>query len=67
MKMFTKTKRIGGSLMVVIPKKIVEEQKLIENQTVEIDVKKPKRLWGICKGIGSWIREEDRPHDHRDD
>jgi hypothetical protein len=68
MKMITKTKRVGGSLMVVVPKGIVDEEQLVAGQEVEIEVARvKKKLWGICKGIGPWIKEEDRPYDHRDD
>lgn len=54
--------------MVVVPKGIVDEEQLVEGQEVEIEVARvKKKLWGICKGIGPWIKEEDRPYDHRDD
>jgi len=45
--------------MVVVPKGIVDEEQLVEGQEVEIEVKKVKRkLWGICKGIGAWTKED---------
>ena len=53
--------------MVVVPKGIVDEEQLVEGQEVELEVKKVKRkFFGMFKGIGPWIKEEDRL-DIRDD
>ena len=72
MRMTARTRRIGGSLMVIIPKEMVEVEQLSEGQEVEIQVKKVKKkdfseCFGMFKGIGSWSRAEDRPHEKRDD
>ena len=39
----SKARKIGGSLVVTIPKSIVEEEGIVENQAVKIDVKKIKK------------------------
>jgi len=54
-----KTRRIGGSIVVTIPSKIVELEQLDENELVEIKVKK-KRVdgFGALKGIGSFTRKD---------
>lgn len=55
----TRTRTIGGSLIVTIPKEIVREENLKENEMVEIVVKKKKRdFFGALKGIGSFTKED---------
>lgn len=52
MKVVSKTKRIGGSLMVRIPKDLAEAEGLGENQLVELEIKKKKISgFGILKGL----------------
>ena len=59
MKALTKTRTIGGSLVVTIPKEIVNIEDLEENQVVEIEIKKHKKdFFGALKGIGSFIEED---------
>jgi antitoxin component of MazEF toxin-antitoxin module len=38
----TKTRKVGGSLVVTIPKKLIESKKIREGELVEISVKKVK-------------------------
>lgn len=60
MKAFVKTKRIGGSIMVRVPKEIVEAEGIGENQMVELDVKKAKVSgFGILKGLGPFTKEDE--------
>ncbi len=48
-----KTRKVGGSIVVTLPKELVETQKIRENEYVEITVKKCKiDGFGILKGIG---------------
>lgn len=64
MKMLTRMKRIGGSLMVTVPANVVKQENFQEDDLVEITVKKRKiEGFGILKGIGSYNREEDRMKD----
>ena len=60
MEALTKTRKIGGSLVVTIPKTIVEEEGLTENQTIKIDVEKVKKSgFGLFKGIAPFTREDE--------
>lgn len=59
MKAYTRTKKIGGSIMVTIPKEIVKEEAIHEGQVIEIEIKKVvKSGFGIAKGIGPYKREK---------
>ncbi len=59
METLSRTRKIGGSLVVTIPKNIVEKEGLKENQLVEIGVKKVKKSgFGISKGLASFSKED---------
>ncbi len=59
MKTITRTRAVGGSLVVTIPKEIVREESLKENELVEIKVEKVKRdFFGAFKGIGPFTKED---------
>ena len=59
MKGLTKTRAIGGSLIVTIPSEIVKTQKIRENELVEVEVKKIKKnFFGALKGIGKFTEED---------
>ena len=63
MKTIARTRAIGGSLVVTIPKEIVKNEDLTQNELVEINVEKIKKDgFGILKGIGRFT-EEDRMKD----
>lgn len=56
-----RTKKIGGSIMVRIPREVVEIEQIHEGETVQIDVKKIKRDWfGTFKGLVHYNKETDR-------
>lgn len=58
--MVVRTRKLGGSLMVTIPKEIVKELNLKENELVELNVRKPKKSYlGILKDIPPFT-EKDR-------
>jgi len=60
MKSLTRTRAIGGSLVVTIPSEIVKEKALRENELVEVEVTKPRKdFFGALKGIGKFT-EDDR-------
>ncbi len=60
MKGLTKTRAVGGSLIITIPMEIVKSEMLRENELVEIEVKKPKRdFFGVLRGIGSFSKEDE--------
>ena len=60
MKAVAYTRKIGGSLVVTIPKEIVREEGLQENQTVEIEIEKVKKSgFGLLKGMHSFRKEDE--------
>ncbi len=67
LKSLTRARRVGGSLVVTIPKEIVKEEQIEENELVEIAVKKPRKSYfGALKGIGSFTKN-DRARGQLDD
>jgi len=59
MKNITKTRAVGGSLVLTIPAEIVKEQMIKENELVEIEVRKLKKdFFGMLKGIGPFTEED---------
>ncbi len=59
-----KAKRVGGSLMVTLPKDLVDLLGLEEGEAVDLEVRRPRQDYlGILRGIGRFT-EEDRA-DHR--
>ena len=60
MKTLTRTRAIGGSLVVTIPKEIVKEKSLDEGQLVEIDIEKVKKdFFGALRGVGPFTQEDE--------
>jgi Antidote-toxin recognition MazE, bacterial antitoxin len=56
----TKTRKVGGSIVVTLPKELVETQKIRENEYVEITVKKCKiDGFGSLRGIGPFTVEDE--------
>ena len=59
MEVLTKTRKIGGSLVVTIPNNIVKDQNLKEGQSVIIEIKNIKKSgFGISKGLASFSKED---------
>lgn len=59
MKSLTKTRAVGGSLIITIPSEVVKSEMLRENELVEVEIKKPKKdFFGALKGIGSFTKED---------
>lgn len=59
MQILTKTRKVGGSLIVTIPKNIVEEQNIKEDQPVIIEIKKYKKSgFGLSKGLASFSKDD---------
>jgi len=54
-------KRWGNSLGIVIPRKVVKELKLSENEVVDINIRKKNRIsgFGLCKGAPSFEEEKE--------
>lgn len=56
----TKTRAVGGSLIVTIPKEVVEKERLQENELIDINIKKIKVSgFGICRGLGQFKKEDE--------
>ncbi|HLC75476.1 MAG TPA: AbrB/MazE/SpoVT family DNA-binding domain-containing protein [Candidatus Nanoarchaeia archaeon] len=54
-------KKVGGSMMVRIPKKIVEIENIKEGEAVQVDIKKVKKyFFGITPGLSPFNKSEDR-------
>jgi len=56
-----KTKKIGGSIMVRIPKEVVELEHIEEGEFIQIDIQKPRKDWfGAFPQLKPWNKETDR-------
>lgn len=56
-------KKIGGSLMVRIPKDIVEHEHIQPGEAVKITIQKVRKDWfGAFPGLKPYNKEEDRAH-----
>ncbi len=55
-----KTRKVGGSLVVTLPKELVEAEKIKEGEIVKIRVKKlRKEGFGILKGMAPFTVEDE--------
>jgi len=58
-KTVARTRRIGGSIVVTIPRIIVDEQNIGEDELIEINVKKRKfNGFGALKEISSFEKDD---------
>ena len=61
MESVTKLRKVGGSIVATVPKKIIELEGLMPGQTVKISVEKIKKSgFGALKGIGPFTKEDKR-------
>ena len=60
-----KVRKVGGSLVVTVPKELAEEEGLKAGETVNIDIHKAKRsFFGAAKGVGRFTsKDELKAHD----
>ena len=55
-----KTRKVGGSLVVTLPKELVESEKIKEGEVVEVKVKKLRKDgFGVLKGVGPFAGEDE--------
>jgi antitoxin component of MazEF toxin-antitoxin module len=55
-----KTRKVGGSLVVTLPKELVESKKIKEGEIVEITVKKVRKDgFGILKGMAPFAAKDE--------
>ncbi len=60
MKALARTREVGGSLVVTIPREVVNEEKFRKGELVQIEITKTKKSFlGIAKGIGSFGKEDE--------
>lgn len=56
----TKTRTVGGSLIVTLPRELVEKEGIRKNELVDIQIKKAKISgFGLCKGISPFRKEDE--------
>lgn len=59
-KALAKTRKVGGSIVVTLPKELVQAQKIREGEYVEITVKKCRiNGFGLLKGVGPFTVEDE--------
>jgi len=59
-KALVKARKVGGSLVVSIPKEVTEQEGIREGELVEIDVHKARKDWfGSLKGVGRFSKEDE--------
>jgi hypothetical protein len=55
-----KTRKVGGSLVVTLPKELVEAEKIREGEVVKIRVKKLRKDgFGVLKGMSPFTVEDE--------
>ncbi len=68
MESITRLRRIGGSLVVTVPKKLIDVERLSSGQLVRIIVAPAKKsFFGVARGIGSFTKGDKRWAEGRDD
>ena len=59
-KCLAKTRKVGGSIVVTLPKELVKAQKIKENEFVEISVKKCRQNgFGSLRGMRPFAIEDE--------
>ena len=60
-----KVRKVGGSLVVTIPKAVAEEEGIKAGERVNVEIRKVKRSYfGAARGIGPFTAEDEmKAHD----
>ena len=59
-KALVRSRKVGGSIVISIPKKVAELEGIREGELLEIEVRKLKKDWfGAFKGIGPFTKEDE--------
>ena len=54
-------RKVGGSLMITIPKEVADLENIHSGEMVQMDIKKVRKDWfGACKGIGGPLQKEEK-------
>lgn len=57
----TKLRRVGGSIVATVPKKVIDLEEFMPGQIVKIKIEKVKKSgFGALRGIGSFTEEDER-------
>jgi len=60
MRTLARTRAVGGSLIVTIPKEIVKEEDLREGELIEIEVERPRKtFFGVARGVGPFTKKDE--------
>jgi antitoxin component of MazEF toxin-antitoxin module len=55
-----RSRKIGGSIVVRIPKEATEQEGIREGELVEVEVRKARKdFYGALKGVGKFSREDE--------
>ena len=55
MKVVSRARAVGGSLVVTIPREVVDEEGILAGELLELEVGKARKsFFGAAKGIGSF-------------
>ena len=56
----TRARKVGGSIVVTIPKEVVKEESIREGEPLVLHVEKIKKSgFGMLKGIGPFTKEDE--------
>jgi bifunctional DNA-binding transcriptional regulator/antitoxin component of YhaV-PrlF toxin-antitoxin module len=59
-KALVKARKVGGSLMITIPKELVEQEDIKEGEIIEVEVRKARKSgFGLTPGIGHFTHEDE--------
>lgn len=59
-RVLAKTRRVGGSIVVSIPKEVTEQEGIREGELVELEVRKAKKDWfGATRGVGPFTKQDE--------
>ncbi len=59
-KAIVRSRKVGGSIVVRIPKEVAEQEGIGEGELVEVEVRKARKdFYGALKGIGRFSREDE--------
>lgn len=55
-----RARKLGGSLVVTIPKEIATQEGIMEGEAVKVRIKKVRKDWfGALKGVGPFTKEDE--------
>jgi len=59
-RVLVKRRKVGGSIVVSIPKEAVEQEGIREGELIELEVRKTRRDWfGAMKGVGLFSKVDE--------